>query len=327
MTGYFEYHYRATTDVAGNGAGGFGTDGSELFFNASDDLGGGLKAAVSMGIAGADRSSESGNFNGTGQNSAVIGLDGFITIGSESLGTFKLGTTQPGDYLSGGIAGVAGYGWDGQLYDGLSNRDSVGYSKGFGPVKASFTYYEPAKIVGEGTGTYGGAGNSGTNQRKNSYGLTYESGPLAANLSFGTYDQSGNTATTAAGYLTNVYDLSAAYDFGVAKVGAGVEKKTFNVGTRQDTLLGVSFPVGALTLGAQVGQRSFSGVQTGGTSNGSNLQADASGNGSVNATAVTAKYALSKRTYVGAKYSSWGTSAVSGVSNSNQTDLYIGSSF
>jgi predicted porin len=135
--------------------------------------------------------------------------------------------------------------------------------------------------TGEG---YGATGSK--DQRKDSIGVNYSAGSLVVDAAYVAYDNKPTNGKT--DYL---YDLSGSYDFGVAKLGAGVESRSYlGGGTRTDMLIGVSVPVGAVTLGAQFASRALKSAQNG--------VADATANSS----GVTATYNLSKRTYLTANY-------------------------
>jgi predicted porin len=291
MTGNFEYHFESK-DTSGVQSSGFGTDTSELYFNVVEDMGGGLKTTVNMGIAGLDRSGESTSLSTTNVGATccgrgTYGLDGSIAI-SSSVGSVTLKTARGADYLSGGVAGVAGYGLDGKIFDSRSIRDSISFSAPvMAGLKVGASFAEPdqtsstATDGGEGTGS---AGN--TKGRKNTYSIAYAGGPLAADFAYATYDNkpaNGNTD-----YL---WDAGASYDFGIAKVGAGFENKYYvNSGNRFDTLIGVSVPVGAASINAQYANRAFRSFGT-------------DQNASIWSLGVT--YNLSKRTYAIADYAKW----------------------
>jgi len=294
MTGNFEFHYRADSNSLTGDHSGMGVDSSELYFNAVEDIGGGTKATVNMGIGGLDRSSESGtgaySLNNCCGNS-TYGMDASLAISTASMGTFTVKTARGADYLSGGVAGVAGLGLDGWIFDSRSVRDSISYSIPVGPVKLSLAHAEPNQVAAVNTGAgydfgegYGATGSSG--QRKDTIGVNYSAGALVVDAGYASYDNKPTNGKT--DYL---YDLSGSYDFGVAKLGAGIENRSYvGGGTRTDMLIGVSVPVGAVTVGAQFASRALKSSQTG--------VADATANSS----GVTATYNLSKRTYLTANY-------------------------
>ncbi len=320
MTGNFEYHFESYDNTATGQSSGMGVDSSELYFNVVEDLGGGMKAEVNMGIGGLDRSGESGFTARTASNqtAAAYGMDGSIKL-SNAIGSVTLKTARGADYLSGGISGVAGFGMDGKIFDNRSIRDSIGFSI---PVGAGFkigaSFAEPDHInswaTASGTAANAtvscdggeGSGSAGcTGARKNSYSLDYAAGAIAANLTYATYDNKPTLGKT--DYL---FDGALSYDFGVAKVGVGAEGKYYvNSGNRQDVLVGVSVPVGAASIGAQWGQRAFKGYTNSVTASGYS---------------VGLTYNLSKRTYAIVDYAKYDTGAANQSKDADVTALSAG---
>jgi len=265
---------------------GFGVDTAEIVFSAKEDLGGGMKATAKLGLVDASRGNvrAAGSNTGFGPGDSELGLSG-------SIGQVILSTTRGADYLSGGIAGVGGTFMDGRVFGSRTATDSVAYSMPVGPVIVGLSYSEKADTLGLGAGTSGVA--SATSARQVVLDVSYADGPLAAN----------------AGYLSDIdmdaknhYRLSASYDLGVAKLGGGYELQSFGGSanpagqTKQsiaDLLVGVSVPMGALTLGANWAQRQVSETN--------NTAIDGINNGY----GLKASYALSKRTSVSADYTSW----------------------
>lgn len=264
---------------------GFGVDTAEIVFSAKEDLGGGMKATAKLGLVDASRgNTRTGVNTGFGPGDTELGLSG-------GFGQVTLSTTRGADYLSGGVAGVGGTFMDGRVFGARTSTDSVAYSLPVGPVTVGLSYSEKADTLGLGAGTSGVA--SATSARQVVLDVSYADGPLAAN----------------AGYLSDIdtdgknhYRLSASYDFGVAKLGGGYETQSYGGGanpagqgkqTTSDLLVGVSVPMGALTLGANWAQRQVSETN--------NTAIDGINNGY----GLKASYALSKRTSVSADYTSW----------------------
>jgi hypothetical protein len=128
-------------------------------------------------------------------------------------------------------------------------------------------------------------GSTGTAQNGMVYGVTYANGPLSAAADVTAYNDNGiaSSAARADGRTR----LSASYDLGVAKIGAGYETRdaktsaTAAAVTTKDTVLGVSVPMGAFTFGLAYAKSSTDGTAY-----------DKKG------TDIAVKYDLSKRTYV-----------------------------
>jgi len=308
ITGNLAIGYKTSSTGAGADAGGLGVDTSEIDFAATEDLGGGLKATALMALAGADRSGESGN--GT-----VAGRDASLTL-SGGFGSFALKSVRGADYLSGGIANVGGVGFDGKITSAKSNADSVSYTTpAFSGFTVGLSHSEPSDVQGLGTGA-AGANGALKDQRSNSVSVSYAAGPLTVNGGFGVYDQKGTEATTP-GNVDTTAKLSAAYDLGVAKIGAGVEARKLVKGTRNDALIGVAVPLGNLALNASFAQRQYN--DTGATT-GSTAEGTRTGYG------LQAVYSLSKRTSLIGNYRNW-TQAIGDDKKSTETNLLVSHSF
>jgi predicted porin len=274
ITGELAMGYLASTT---NGAdkSGLGTDTSEIFFNASEDLGGGMKIDAKMEIWGADRSNEGG--------SAVVGGNAILGL-TTGFGKVSLGSTKGADYLSGGISGVAGLSMDGKVFSARTSNDYIDLAVPLSSALVlSLNHKESATGLGLGVGTGGDAAVVG--QRTDSVSLTYSSGALVANGNYVSYDNKDKTSATS---KDSVLRAAVSYDLGVAKLGAGYSQTSMAANySVKDALLGVSVPMGALTLRAQVATR------------------DTENSGVVNGQAIGLTYALSKRTSVIAHYKRW----------------------
>lgn len=307
ITGNLTMGYVAATTGNAPGAGnpdasGLGVDTSQIDFAATEDLGGGMKLTAKLALAGADRSGESGN--GT-----VGGRDASLDL-SSSMGTLSLATVKPGDYLSGGIAGVGAYysGFDGKVLDARVTRDTVTYSVPVGAFELAATYQEGASLLGLGAGTTGAA--TATGQSLVGVMATYGSGAIAANVTFFSFNSN-------VGGLKDQTRLSGSYDFGVAKLGLGAVLTSANTtptARATDLLVGVTAPLGALTLGAQFVQRKIDDVAF-----------TTQGVGTISGSALQASYALSKRTSVIGNYARW--TATVGNDASSQYQLLMSHSF
>jgi predicted porin len=311
ITGTLAMGYKATTSakfsspltlpvprlfLGMNDASGFGVDTSEIDFMATEDLGGGMKATAKMGLAGADRSNESA----TGSPSspfAVTGRDASLVL-TGGFGAVALTSVRSADYLSGGVSGVAGIGFDDKLFGARRKADAISYSVPVGPVSLTLQHQEvdmanasvPTTAYGLGAGATGSTG-----QRLNVLSVTYAAGALVANGQYLSYDNRDSAVgSNTADYVTRA---SAKYDFGMVKLGLGYSQANYSAGgTGKEGLVGVSVPLGAFTVGAQWGQRKVE------DANGS---AASLINGTTNGTGLNASYALSKRTSVLATYARW----------------------
>ena len=304
MTGEFTWGYKATSitpsataDAAGSS--GFGVDYSNINFAVTEDLGGGTKASVLMGIDGADRSNDGGSAVG-GQNANIT-----LTNGASKL---VLATAQNNDYLSEGIAAVGNPAWismDGKVFSAHTNSDSITYSYNLGAITLGYQFLEAASGLNEGAGISGDPSVVG--QPRNLIQATYAAGPLTANVGLGVYSNQTDNSGTA----KSLARFAVAYDLGMAKLGLAYSNKQLNLGSQVDTFLAAAVPLGALTLGVDWAQRKDDNGTTSGTKAGYG---------------IGAAYALSKRTQLVANYRNW--EAQAGATNkSTDTRMYIDHSF
>jgi predicted porin len=166
----------------------------------------------------------------------------------------------------------------------------------------SVTYYSPSFNGFNVSGMYSFGGEN-TNLAKNagtmtSVKLAYANGPVS--VAFANQVTKGGVAATAAAdtekWTTNFF--AGSYDLGVAKLSAGykTDKLSFADSTIKSTILGVTAPMGAVTLKA------------------SYVAAKVDGDKMANQVALGALYDLSKRTTVYAAYSTLKNEADSGKS-------------
>ena len=309
---------------------GFGVDTAEVVFSAKEDLGGGMKATAKLGLVDAARGMTAGRPNtGFGPGDAELGLSG-------GFGQLTLSSSRSTDYLSGGVAGVGGTFMDGRVFFNRVSRDSVAYSMPIGPVTVGLTYSEAANRLGLGDGTSGATTSSPVFEvfpaRQVALAVQYADGPLTADVGYLSNDKlssfTWNDTTVTPNVTRAVLDFenknhlrgSVSYDLGVVKLGGGMERQSWEyTGTIRtkltvtDTMLAVSAPLGAVTLGANWAQREISESTT------------ATGNGSYNGYGLKAAYALSKRTAVSADYTNW-NGAVNAQKQS-QYNLFLSHSF
>lgn len=308
ITGELAMGYKSTTTAGAasdSTSSGFGVNTSGIFFNATEDLGGGMKAVANMGVEGLDRSEE-----GTG---SLYGTNADLSIVS-GFGTFKLAAEEQNGSLSGTLAAVAP-GWlgqDGKLFAGNSDRDAVSWTMPVGPVSVAVKHSESAAGLGEGVGS---TGNSG--QGNNSISAKYAAGALGAYAAYNLYDnKDGGTFLT----LDNKLTLAGSYDLGVAKFGLGYQIAKKMKGSTTDTYLSFAVPFGALTVGGEWGSSKddLDGVAVA-------TRADVTRTGM----GLGASYALSKRTTVLVGYRAWDNVANSGtgIGRDTQTRVYLDHTF
>jgi hypothetical protein len=316
ITGTYGFGYRADTSNTGAASSGLGVDTSTLNFTATEDLGGGTKVTAVMGFDGLYR----GTTNAGDSSVAVAG----------SFGTVKMGVSRGADYLSGGTAGVAGFGLDGLLFSALWAGDAISYtSPSMNGFNVSLTHEEvtpTAETAAQGVGI--GAGDAGAYpsnyQRRNGLGFKYTGGPLVVDGAYQAYDQQGaapavNATSTTTPNMVSRTRLSGSYDFGVAKLGAGIDSRQLVSGSRVDSLIGAYVPFGALSVGVEFGTRKFDGTGQGGLE------------GTRNGSAIVANYALSKRTSVQGFYVKYDNVTLNSVNSTKQsadrTEVQLSHSF
>lgn len=298
ITGEYAYGYQTTTGPQGaakTAAGGLGFDTSAVWFDAKEDLGGGMSIASSLGMIGLDRSS-----------GGVVGLDGKATL-TTGVGAFTLGSIKSADFVK-GYSNVGGtwYSLDGQVTPARTKNDMFGFATKMGSIGFGFQHSEDKDGMGVGA-------EGSTKQRNNSYTVSYSSGALNAGLGFVQYDNQ-NQATA---FYKDATRVGVNYDFGGFKAGAAFQAVN-TVGTAKATVtsVGVTAPMGALSLSANWQSVNVSDLS-------------AAANGSNSGYNLQAQYNLSKQTYVIASYNSYtgrdytgGTFAIDGTSSS-QTNLIL----
>jgi predicted porin len=235
LTGKFGYAYTANKTSANVKSNGFGTTDGDWNIAATEDLGGGLKAGANMAL----------KLRGRGATGVADGRDSTVFI-SGGFGTLTAGAIEAGNGIIGrASAGAPVIGQDGGVtLDAAGNVDIV-------------TYTTPALIPGL-TATFmmidsiGAPGADGlqvaaATQDATVVALNFANGPLSAGIDATSFGQNGAASTTTDARTR----MSVSYDLGVVKVGAGLQtKKTYANVKDSQTMLGVSMPAGAWTLGA-----------------------------------------------------------------------------
>jgi predicted porin len=281
-----------SADVKADGFGNIGAIGGGRFgMRGTEDLGGGLSAnfvleATANTADGTTTSANSQLFNRQSW-AGVSGAFGAVRLGrSKTPFNETIDVSDPFE-----TTGLSAVGLDGaQTPSGRANN-SLFYATpnvlgGF-VVKALYGKWDTT-----------GATTSPSDITNTGLSVGYSAGPLVVSLGFG--DSETVTTTTA---KTDGQALSASYDFGAAKLFAGYAKikaegnTAVNSYTEDDEFnIGVTVPMGAVTLLAGLGRNSrtyvVNGVETGSAVVSSNLTGTGDGNDWV----LGAYYNLSKRT-------------------------------
>ena len=307
MTGAIAYGFSSLTSSSNVTTSGFGVEDAEINFAISEDLDGGNKLSAGFG------------FGGGGKGAAVTANDWNLTLANATGAKLVMKTAYGAEYLSGGVA-AAGSNYEIDLtYTGLVTRttnDTVAVSfPVFEGTTLTVTHAEPDSAIGGGSAANIGilattTTTSATVQRYNTAALTYKAGPLVVDGQYRSYDDQAPLNTV---YANTKNRLSASYDMGVAKIGAGIDTTTYTYGnSNTKTLLGLHVPLGALSLGGQLITVTTSGNAT------------AASNYTRNGSLVGGKYDLSKRTWATAQYY---TADVGGTSNINGYVISLYNSF
>ncbi len=249
----------AAKDVAG-----FAVYDGHFTMSGSEDLGGGLSAAASMEVLS------------RGRDTAISGRNASLTV-SGGFGSVMMGAIEAGNgIMPKGQAGAPGIGLDGKVLDAAGNVDIVKYTLPAmidGVTLAVNMADVPGSTVGRSSGYSQG------------YAADLAFGALSASIDYTAYkNQAADVAKTAGRFIENdgtnafaaynagdIIDgvivqaakaasnakdtrtrMSFSYDLGVAKVGYGrqtVNYRTAGVANNVQTTMGVSVPMGAITLG------------------------------------------------------------------------------
>jgi predicted porin len=302
ITGNYTFGYKQTQDAGKAQTSGIGTDTAAIQFGATEDLGGGLKAAAQVSIASAYR------------GATVGGEDAKLTL-TGGFGQLTMGTVESANgLLAIGSSGASGFGLDGNVISGSTNLDVIGYGLPLGNGLSLGVSYTDLGTVSQNPTL--GAGTTGPAYSQSSWtvGVTYAAGPLAAKLDTTSYNRNGDTDIAGAGLniAQSRYRLSGAYDFGMARLSAGYSRKSSSGDiTQYETLVGIKVPVGAVTAGLD--------YATASTDNAGTKQAEKQGY------SLGVSYALSKRTSVSASYLNWDTKGTEGTNTGFRT--FISHSF
>jgi hypothetical protein len=294
ITGGYAFGLKTTTTGAAAAGGsdstsaGLGIDTAEVKFGATEDLGGGMKVAVSMGL------------NNLARRATVGGVDSSFAL-TTPVGVMTYSLAEGSDFISRSVGQSGGQGMDGKVLSSLAPAgDGLSFDTMAGPVALGFDYGETA----DGTLGQGAEGTAAqTAQRQYQVRVGYNVGALKTTFRYAFYDSKSDAIDA-----NNRVRLAAGYDFGVAYVGAAYSRLAYTVGTRTDTGVSVSVPLGALTVGANWASRQRD-----------NAQGRAVADGTSNGYGLNASYALSKRTAVGLNYANWTANTATAAPSANKT--------
>jgi len=300
------------------------SDGN-VIFSAVEDLGGGMKAGATIDMRTRGREQKV-----TAATDLQVGRDATVFV-SGGFGTVTAGAVEAGN-------GITGNGWAGttvtlntDLNNGgvLSANANVHLLQYTAPAISGFTVAVArldsiGTVAVPNTTTTAAPYNTLVNNydvglSANQLAFNYANGPLTAAFDYVMFDNKTRTASTS--NRTRVR-YSAAYDFGVFKIGAGIEDNSGSVYhstsdavmanaklTGKQTTLGVSAPVANnLRVGIVYAKNTESGIISG---------AQANGDETAKAFGFGADYSFSKRTVLNLSYAnitrSGGAAYLSGV--------------
>lgn len=316
VTGNLKYGYQSTTTATNNGAAttesaGLGAETARVAFTAKEDLGGGFAATATMKLNSGAGNGAAGGAGGTATS------DDTTLMLATPVGGLVLGTVRAAEYLSGGVAGVGSYyaGWDSKVLTPRTNRDFWAFVVPVGDIKFMVGQQEKANTNSIGSG-YTGATAIGaplSNSALSIVGVTYAAGPLVADAQYLAYKDSG-----VVGNNKDTTRISANYDLGVAKLGAGyqVSNALGAPGAANpkvtDYLIAAKVPMGASSFGVSFASRTWDDAAatlglTNGTGTGYSLEYG---------------YAMSKRTSVIANYARWTQVSSGMLANADASSQY-----
>jgi predicted porin len=307
VSGKYGVAYTSSESAAGAKSSGFGATDGDVVFTAAEDIGAGVTAGATMAVrvrgrgnadgvaacqsvkldkafdakypegtdipAGAISNCPATNLGVAARDSTVYLQGGFgrITLGSVEAANGIIGLAS---------AGAPVIGQDGNVtLDGGANVDMAAWSLPLGSVTATVMLLDSVGAPGAGGLQSAAATADATLVR-----VAYAAGAVSAMLD---HTAGGQNAASAANVDSRTR-VSASYDLGAAKVGAGYQtKETFSGVADKQMMVGVSVPMGAITLGATYASRD----------NDSNA-VDATGY------ELGANYAFSKRTNLQTAYQS-----------------------
>lgn len=278
VTTYGDGAVRSTSGLANNVQGT-----SQVTFFGTEDIGGGLKANFLLENDIDATTDAKGNWgNATNGGETYVGLAG-------GFGDIKLGAPNSPSL---DVSGRSPF--------GTKIGSGFGTSQGLSHVRENnqFVYTTPSfagltvKVASASKTTTGAAANLGTAataaNSKSDIGLTYANGPLKAVLA--NYNQSGVHKQTHGYVAYTMGQLTATYGFGkderVAAVAGTSTVAGRAAGKSSNYNIAVAYAMGATTLMANTGK----------------LDDKTTDNWDIKMTAVGAKYDLSKRTSVYARY-------------------------
>jgi hypothetical protein len=267
VSGKYAVAYQSIETAAGAKSTGFGTTDGDVVFSGAEDIGAGMKAGASLALKLRGRDSAvtaastaknadgsavdatiTSSVSGAASSASVNGRDATVYL-QGGFGRITLGTVEAGNGIVGRAqAGAPVIGQDGNVtLDGGANVDMASLTLPIGAVTATVMLID--SIGNPGTA---GMQAAAATQDATLIGLAYAAGPISVGLDQTTFGRN-TAAATATDTRTRV---SASYDLGVARIGFGYQtKETYASVADNQMMVGVSVPMGAITLGATYASR------------------------------------------------------------------------
>ena len=293
ISGKLGAQFTSTQSNTGVKGTGFNVTDGDVNFAAVEDLGGGLKADVFMGIRlrGREVNADSASVaaagtttdqaDGIGARNATIRLSG--DFGSVLLGSIA----APSGILAIGGAGAAGFKGvddDGELLDKEVNGVDIFQYQTPNFLGGLNAYVQIVDSIGD--PATNGLQRAAAAPSATVLGLNFANGPIKANIDTTTYKRNASTTATADSRLR----LSGSYDFGMAAVGIGYQTNDNTTTDVTQMLLGLNVPVtSALSAGINYVTRDTKTLATGVKVSNKGYE-------------TGINYSLSKRTTVAASY-------------------------
>ena len=280
ITGKLGGSYTSNTGNTGLKTNGFAMQDGDVNFVVSEDLGGGMKADVFMGIRLRGREANTdGAVDGIGSRNASVSVSG--GFGSVLVGA----VSSPSSILARGGAGAAGFkGVDdgGELLDAETNSiELLQYTTP--TISGANVYFQVVDSIGD-AGNFGREAAAAT-PSANVIGLNYANGPLSANFDTTSFKPNASGAN-----VDSRIRASASYDLGVATVGFGYQTNDNITTDVKQMVLGLNVPVSsALSAGINYATRDTKTLATGVSAKNKGYEAGVN-------------YSLSKRTTVAVSY-------------------------
>ena len=259
VSGVVDARYQSAKTSTAAATKGWLMSDAQVVFTANEDLGGGTTATASFTIdnISTDSGGRASADLATAATTSALADGVFLRLANANLGSVTFSSVESSDYLPIDLV------TDDSAFGNGTIADRVTYTS---PAISGFTFSATLQEGGVGAGS-GAAGEAKV------YELSYANGPLTANVGMLSVDKNVHASTDGGSRF------KVGYNFGVAAVSYGqVSTKAANGDKQKETGLSVTVPMGAITLGAQMASSKV------GTA------------AALKGTAVSAAYALSKRT-------------------------------